>query len=1324
MRKAVVILIALILVVSAGSMAQTVSVADGFQFPVDNYAVTGYWFGDPNGGDGVHVGEDCGKNPGTPIKAIANGEVKLVKTDSQGYEQVVVIEHTLPSGEKVCSIYGHLSERPGYPLTTVGPIDIGDIVGYVGWDDENGIGGPHLHLGIRKGAYVGLYEGRAPDTSNFYGPSDFIADNPVAPSMVGYFGPGDRREPASTMIIQKYNDMAADDHPLGDPWQNPDGGWTAYAHYLNGMVIQDFKDLRDEGGPSNGYYNPYTAIIYKDDDPWYTRHPRLLKEGFWDVWMNQTEADMPGWEVLGLPVTNEMNMDGYVYQRFWRLGDNYDSLPNDYDVFYLRWDPVGQELRVEDEYHNPVDWAQMTVEDGTSKKAMATASSDGVYHSGMRVASLGTPFDLVNGDSYDGFYAVIGGENFAIDPFTMSGNMIITVGGSGGYPPGAGFNIDRYIANIGETVNFTDDSVNNPTVWYWVFGDGHTSSQQHPSHSYSTPGVYSVTLTVSNSYGSDSYTWNDCITIYDPSALEARFTANVTSGNAPLTVNFFDQSVGNPDWWYWDFGDGSTTTGRNVSHTYSTAGTYTVMLMVTNPAASDVETKEGYITVTNGSVTASFYHESPDGYWKPATVNFTDASSGSPAPTSWVWDFGNGHTSTERNPTQTYLNWGDYTVSLTVSNGTSSDTYQTTLHIKEQVTPEFVASRTTGTVPFTVTFEDLSYGGLPESWAWDTGDGGNYCCDQDILTHTYTTPGVYSVRLDVCNGDHCDYIVLTDYITVLDNPLEAIFLASPTSGDAPLSVQFTDHSTGTPTSWNWDFGDGGTSTEQNPIHVYTAPGVYDVYLTVSDGTSTHEGFVLQYIVVNPSVECVLGVAPAPYVHRVAVSGNYAYTVNTGLQIVDISDPAAPVNKGYTGPFGEVYGLAVSGSYVYLAEYLGLLHVVDVSDPMNPVASEYADCYRARDICSAGSYLYAVAEGKLLVIDVSDPANPALAASLDTSSNYPRGVFASGNYVYTVDYYGALRIFDVSDPAAPTLAGSFNTSGNAFDVHVSGGHAYVAAGGSMKIIDVSDPAHSSMVGSVGSSETLSHVFVDGDLAYMPGRAAGLQIVDVYDPTAPVIIGWVGAADSANDVVVDNNYIYMADWNAGLAVVEKGCGTFLTANFGVDVSTGLAPLTVHFTDRSWGNPLSILWDFGDGVTSSEQNPQHTYADPGNYTVSLMVSDSDSTDTKTVVDCITVRDATSGVGDGVPVLTLYNNHPNPFNPQTVISYHLPSSQRVRLVIYDVRGRPIATLVDGVMPEGRHEAIWRGKNNAGQTVGSGVYFYRLTTAQGSFTHKMMLVK
>jgi len=165
-------------------------------------------------------------------------------------------------------------------------------------------------------------------------------------------------------------------------------------------------------------------------------------------------------------------------------------------------------------------------------------------------------------------------------------------------PPVANFSGSPTSGTVPLTVNFTDLSTGSITSWSWTFGDGGTSTSQNPSHQYTSTGTFTVSLTVTGPGGSDGETKTNYITVNPCVAPTAAFVGSPTSGTAPLTVNFTDQSTGSPTSWSWNFGDAGTSTAQNPSHVYTSAGTFTVTLTVTNSCGSNQLVKTNYITVT------------------------------------------------------------------------------------------------------------------------------------------------------------------------------------------------------------------------------------------------------------------------------------------------------------------------------------------------------------------------------------------------------------------------------------------------------------------------------------------------------------------------------------------------------------------------------------------------------------------------------------------------------------------------------------------------------------------------------------------------------
>jgi PKD repeat protein len=260
------------------------------------------------------------------------------------------------------------------------------------------------------------------------------------------------------------------------------------------------------------------------------------------------------------------------------------------------------------------------------------------------------------------------------DSEVKTGYIKVTASSPG--KPVAAFSASSASGKTPLTVAFTDKSSNMPTKWKWSFGDGASSTIQNPKHKYSKAGKYTVTLTVTNTKGSNTITETDYIKVISKPA--ANFTSSVTSGKVPVNVVFTDTSTGTPSGWIWEFGDGSRSFLQNPTHKYSKAGTYTVNLTVKNAAGSNTVTKTDYIKVIAKPVAE--FSATPTSGKTPLTVAFTDASTGSP--TKWKWSFGDGTSSTIQNPKHKYSKTGSYTVTLTSTNAAGISTTTKTDYIK------------------------------------------------------------------------------------------------------------------------------------------------------------------------------------------------------------------------------------------------------------------------------------------------------------------------------------------------------------------------------------------------------------------------------------------------------------------------------------------------------------------------------------------------------------------------------------------------------------------------------------------------------------------
>jgi PKD repeat protein len=403
--------------------------------------------------------------------------------------------------------------------------------------------------------------------------------------------------------------------------------------------------------------------------------------------------------------------------------------------------------------------------------------------------------------------------------------------------------------NIPLVVKFTDMSTGSPESWNWNFGDGSTSSQPDPIHTYSTPGKFIINLTVTRGFYQDT----SSLAIVAGGVPATDFVADKTTVGINTPVHFTDTTRYSPISWSWDFGDGATATDQNPTHAYTAKGIYTVTLTATNNNGKDTERKVNYIAV--GVVPVADFITAIPSYQQGTRVQyvrFIDTSIGNP--TSWYWDFGDGQSSSEQNPPlHFYYKDGSYTVSLTAKNifGQDTEVKSNLITVREGPRVDFTADKTRVSANQYIHFTDLSTNN-PSDWKWEFGDGQSGTGQNP--DHAYREPGTYSVTLTASDAYTTISLTKRDYITVVNTP-DANFRADKTKGITPFTVTFSDISTGNPTSWNWEFGDGTTSSVKNPVHTYTTSGTsvtntYTVTLTATNAYGKDTEQKINYITVT------------------------------------------------------------------------------------------------------------------------------------------------------------------------------------------------------------------------------------------------------------------------------------------------------------------------------------------------------------------------------------------------------------------------------------------------------------------------------------------
>ncbi|MEL6148515.1 MAG: PKD domain-containing protein [Chloroflexota bacterium] len=461
----------------------------------------------------------------------------------------------------------------------------------------------------------------------------------------------------------------------------------------------------------------------------------------------------------------------------------------------------------------------------------------------------------------------------------------------------ADFLVDPIEGPAPHTITIENISSGPIETYAWDFeSDGTIDSTDEtpPPFTYTEPGDYEIILVVTDVEGNESE-WVDYVYVLedddslaaageDDNGLEAFFTMDPYFGDAPLTVNFTDESVGDIVSYEWDFnGDGAVdSTAQNPpSYTYEERGEYTITLTVVD-RTGETDTMTDTITISDSVPPDVFFSVLPGYGFAPLTVSFTNNSSGEI--TGYEWDFNNDGSvdSTERVPSgYTYNDPGEYEVKLTVRGpgGKNTDSYFISVDTPEEPFVFMIPEPDFGPAPLTVTFTLEEYGVI-DTYEWDLdGDGATDSTSKTPPDYTYTEPGSYDVSLTVTGpgGSYTDE--LTVDVEEVEAPL-ADFDISPGFGTAPLTVSFIDYSFGTIDTYEWDFDGDGTidSNDQNPPdYTYGEPGDYEVMLRVSGGGLSDE--MTQTLTVDPVDPPLLILNASAYVGTAPLTVTFTHTTD-------------------------------------------------------------------------------------------------------------------------------------------------------------------------------------------------------------------------------------------------------------------------------------------------------------------------------------------------------------------------------------------------------------------------------------------------------------
>ncbi|MEO6832109.1 MAG: PKD domain-containing protein [Chitinophagaceae bacterium] len=817
---------------------------------------------------------------------------------------------------------------------------------------------------------------------------------------------------------------------------------------------------------------------------------------------------------------------------------------------------------------------------------------------------------------------------------------LVMAGAAFAQAPVANFSADNRVSCNPLVVQFTDSSTNSPTSWSWNLGNGTTSTLQNPSTTYSIPGTYTVTLIATNASGSNTKTITGYITILNSPVVD--FGANDTTVSCgSKTVTFTDLTVlGIPGTaaYYWDFGDGTFSIVQSPTHTYTTAGTFSVSLVVTNSGGcSKTVIKANYIKVI-ATPTASFSASNTFSCTAPITVNFTNGSTGA---ATYAWDFGDGNSSTATSPSHIYVSPGAFVVRLIATDsGGCKDTFAIPSLVQVGVLKAGFSISPTVCQGASVSFSNTSTPATAAS-VWNFGDGGS--STQRSPAYTFNTAGTFTVKLNASYGGCLDSASTT--ITVAPKPAVA-FVGTPIQAcSVPLTTNFTNTTTGA-TSYAWSFGDGNTSTATNPSNTYVSMGNYNVTLvaTSSNGcisTLSKAAYVkVQPMTVSFSGNMILGCAPA----------TGAFTANVGSVF--------PVSS-YIWSFGDVStgsGLAVNHTYAAAGNYTMKVLVtnsagcVDSATTTVFVGTKPTTAFTATPdtVClstpvifsntttGGNTYLWLFGDG-----GTSTNSNPShyygvpglFTVKLIADYNGCKDTLVRTNYItamvpladFSTSYICSNRkqIF-ITDKSIGASTHAWNFGDGTTSTAVNpGSHTYASNGTYTISLTVTNTT-------TGCTHSIYKVITIYDL----DPSFGVSGTNLCSPAASYFFALnntyasylfdFGDGVTAPYSGVTHYWTTTGVFSAKLIVKDaNGCKDSMikpnyvtihspTVAFSNTISQGCDPLSVTFTDLSTAFAGSTIttrkWVFGDGTSliTSATTINHVFAQPGSYSVKLIITE----------------------------------------------------------------------------------------------------------------------
>lgn len=730
-------------------------------------------------------------------------------------------------------------------------------------------------------------------------------------------------------------------------------------------------------------------------------------------------------------------------------------------------------------------------------------------------------------------------------------------------------------ACAGTSIVLANNTTPRPTLSTWTLPDGSTQQSENALFTFSTPGDYQVTLNSGTPGCMETVT--KTITVHE--APRASFTVSPEIGCAvPFTTQFTSTSTGAAAW-QWNFGDGNTSTAESPSHIYGAFGNYPVSLQITSQygCTANVTVPDAVrIQVPQMTISASERQGC-----LPFTTTFRSMLESAGAITAWHWDFGDGTISTEAQPSHTYTTQGVFTARLTATvTGGCTLVREISMRAGEIPVVEFDANPKAPCAIEPVRFTNLSQPrGTEWRWIFHNDNSGS---TEENPTHYFQTEGLHTITLEVNNYGCQRTLTKNNFITIL--PPVADFEFTQVCSDR-YSVTFDDASdfgsvAGMPQSWKWEFGDGTTSTDQNPVHVFPAPGEYRVRLLVSNGNCEDDVFrVVRIIDEKPVIQADKAAVCAG--SPVVFSRNALTDANIQVWHWSWGDGTTTISSDNN----------ISKTYPSAGTYQVVLRVRDLNncDTYSNTVSVQVNEPRA-DFTFAGRNCE---NDEITFTDASTAthSNSIVSWTWNFNDGSPEETLTAQPLAHkhafanTGTYDVRLRVTD--------NAGCQHSVTKA--VPVTGVTADFRTASNIACLN-----QEKLFSNLSTGSNLQYEWNFGDNTT---STAAHPLKTYTQPGLYTVTLKVTGGPGCTETVVKKDFIKVPDPKAKFSVP----GTLAEC----------PPVLVQTTNES-SDFLRSMWDFGDGSRSNLPSPSHVYNLPGTYTVQLTVyseGNCESTTTKQI-------------------------------------------------------------------------------------------------------------